>query len=113
MSFISWALETATFSRRPSEQEPLLQHASIPDALEESREPPLGEAGESKVVESFALKLPAVMYSWFTVGINTASIGVSGNHLSSHFTLLTATRKALLPLVGLSPDTVPRAQQAD
>jgi len=85
MPFISWALEAARFSRRPSEQKPLLQHASVPDALEQSQDPPLGEAGESKGAETFALKLPAVMYSWFTVGVNTASIGVSGNSLSLDF----------------------------
>ena len=113
MSFISWALESARFGRRPSEQEPLLQHASVPDALEQAQQPPLGKAGATKDGEGFALKLPAVMYSWFAVGINTASIGVSGNSLSLDFTLLTALCKALLPLVCVLPDIEPRARQAN
>ncbi|KAI1629282.1 major facilitator superfamily domain-containing protein [Exophiala viscosa] len=101
MSFISWALEAARFGRRPSEQEPLLQHASVPDALEQAQEPPLGKAGATKDGEGFALKLPAVMYSWFAVGINTASIGALLPLIEAHYNIRDATA-ALIFVIAVS-----------
>ncbi|KAK4935021.1 hypothetical protein LTR10_023833 [Elasticomyces elasticus] len=101
MSFISWALEFARFPRRPSEQEPLLQNASVPDALGQSQDTALAEVGETKRAESLALKLPAVMYSWFTVGVNTASIGALLPLIEGYYNIKDATA-ALIFVIAVS-----------
>lgn len=79
MASSSRATPSVRFSGPPSEQEPLLQHASIPDALEQPQELPVEGETESKGTDGLSLKLTSVMYSWFAVGVNTASIGVSEN----------------------------------
>jgi hypothetical protein len=73
------AAPSVRLSGPPSEQEPLLQHASVPDALEQPQELPVEEVSQPKGGDVLTLKLPSVMYSWFAVGVNTASIGVSGS----------------------------------